>query len=41
MIQRYDIHPVLNRLQTQMNDLLEGALHEDRDSAQRLQSGHR
>ncbi|MBT8112975.1 MAG: Hsp20/alpha crystallin family protein [Gammaproteobacteria bacterium] len=33
MIQRYDIHPVLNRLQTQMNDLLEGALHEDRDSS--------
>ena len=33
MIQRYDIHPVLNRLHTQMNDLLEGALHEDRDSS--------
>ena len=33
MIQRYDLHPVINRLHSQMNDILESALHEDRDTS--------
>ena len=33
MIQRYDMHPVLNRLHAQMNDLLEGAMHENRETS--------
>ncbi len=33
MIQRYDFHPALNRLQTQMNDLLEGTNHDGRESS--------
>lgn len=32
MIQHYSLQPVLNRLQTQMNDLLDGAIHEGGDT---------